>query len=159
MCSKYQSVRLDDDLRNFFRAMPVAIPDDLKKDVFPSYEAPLIPRPRERDSGEEAVPECEAVVGGFGLIPHYAKEEKLKFTHNARSETAARAGPLRLEVGPALRHSGLAIWEPNWRGAWRPAAGPRPPRHGVGTLVCGGMDARWTRKTGLTFRLRPATQG
>jgi putative SOS response-associated peptidase YedK len=117
MCSKYQSVRLDDDLRHFFRAMPTAMPLDLKKDVFPGYTAPFIRRPRERDSGDEAVPEREAVVGRFGLIPHYNKEEKVRFTYNARSETAARANPFRdaWKWGNHCIIPAWVIWEPDWR--------------------------------------------
>jgi putative SOS response-associated peptidase YedK len=90
MCSRFQSVRIDHELRHLFRATPQGIPADLNQDVFPGYAAPFIRRPRERDSGDEAVPGREAVVGLFGLLPHWAKDEKLtKSTYNARSETVA----------------------------------------------------------------------
>jgi putative SOS response-associated peptidase YedK len=117
MCSRYQSVRLDDDLRHFFNAMPVGILAGLEKDVFKDYGAPFIRRPRERDSGDEAVPEREAVTGRFGLIPHYAKDDKTRFTYNARSETVITAGPFR-DAWKWGRHCIIpawAIWEPDWR--------------------------------------------
>lgn len=148
MCSKFQSVRIDDDLRNFFRAMPVALPAELKKDVFQSYEAPFIRRPRERDSGAEAVPEREALVGRFGLIPHYAKEEKVKFTSNARSETAAKAGPFR-DAWKWGRHCIIPAWaicEPDWRSGrnvWT-----RIGRADGGPMGIAGLWSRWKSSAG-----------
>lgn len=117
MCSRYQSVRLDDDLRNFFKAMPVGLPATLKPEVFQSYEAPFIRRPREWDSGDEAVPDREAVSGRFGLIAHYARDEKVRFTYNARSETVAMASPFRdaWKWGNHCIIPAWAIWEPDWR--------------------------------------------
>ena len=87
MCSRYQSVRLDEDLRRIFRAALAGAPaTDLKKDVFPGLAAPFIRRPREYGSGDEAVPAREARIGLFGLLPHWAKDTKLtKSTYNARS--------------------------------------------------------------------------
>lgn len=90
-CSRYQSVRMDADLRQYFGASlgPTTAGTELKKDVFPGYTAPFIRRPREWGSGDDAVPAREVVVGVFGL-PHWAKDAKLtKSTYNARSETVA----------------------------------------------------------------------
>ncbi len=74
-------------------------------------------RPRERDSGDEAVPDREAVTGKFGLIPHYSKDDKVKFTYNARSETVTRASPFRdaWKWGNHCIIPAWAIWEPDWR--------------------------------------------
>ena len=88
MCSRFQSVRLDSDLRGFFKAVPAGLPPELKQDVFPGYAAPFVRRPREWGSGDDAVPAREAPLGLFGLLPHWAKDTKLaKSTYNARSET------------------------------------------------------------------------
>jgi putative SOS response-associated peptidase YedK len=148
MCSKYQSVRLDEELRTYFKAMPVALSLDLEKDVFQSYDAPFIRRPRERDSGDDAVPEREAVTGRFGLIPHYAKEEKVKFTYNARSETVATAGPFR-DAWKWANHCIIpawAIWEPDWRSGkniWT-----RIGRADGRPMGIAGLWSRWRAPTG-----------
>ena len=91
MCSRYQSVRLDEDLRKIFRAgLASASGTELKTGVFPGLAAPFIRRPREYGSGDDAVPAREARVGLFGHLPHWAKDAKLtKSTYNARSETVA----------------------------------------------------------------------
>ena len=57
------------------------------------------------------------MIGRFGLIPHYAKDDKTKFTYNTRSETVASAAPFR-DVWKWSRHCIIpawAIWEPDWR--------------------------------------------
>jgi len=49
-----------------------------------------IRKPLEADIGDEAVPERETLTGKFGLLPHWAQDEKFaRRTFNARSETAA----------------------------------------------------------------------
>jgi len=120
MCSRYQSTRLDGDLRQYFEATldgaaAVAMKDD---DVFPGYAAPFIRRPREADSGDEAVPAREARVGVFGLLPYWARDEKLtKSTYNARSETVAEKPSFR-DAWRESRHCivpAWAIYEPDWR--------------------------------------------
>lgn len=53
-------------------------------DVWPTYQALFIRRPREADAGDEAVPDSEALAGQFGLLPHWAKDEKFgRPTYNA----------------------------------------------------------------------------
>src|SRR5689334_14220866 len=90
MCSRFRPVLDPDRLHRFFKVRRDFGLEKLKDDVFPGLPAPFIRRPRERDSGDEAVPEREAVVGLFGLLPYWAKDSKLtKSTYNARSETVA----------------------------------------------------------------------
>lgn len=79
-------------------------------------------RPPEWDSGDEAVPEREAVIGRWGLVSGMtkadglAKAEKLS-TFNARSETAAKS----FTFGNAWRRGqhciipAEAVFEPDWR--------------------------------------------
>ncbi|MDB5975128.1 MAG: hypothetical protein JWR07_1888 [Nevskia sp.] len=118
MCSRYQSVRLDDDLKRFYKAVSTGLPPDLKPDVFPGYGAPFIRRPREWGSGDEAVPAREARLGTFGLLPHWAKDTKLtKSTYNARSETVA-AKPAFRDAWKSAKHCIIPAWafyEPDWR--------------------------------------------
>ena len=119
MCSRFQSVRLDSDLRRFFQAQWRQPPaEEFKQDVFPGYTAPFVRRPPELSSGDEAVPAREAVVGSFGLLPHWAKDAKLaKSTYNARSETVASKPAFR-DAWRAAKHCIIPAWafyEPDWR--------------------------------------------
>ena len=119
MCSRFQSVRLDSDLRTFFQAQWRQSPaGELKQDVFPGHGAPFVRRPPELSSGDEAVPAREAVLGSFGLLPHWAKDAKLaKSTYNARSETVASKPAFR-DAWRAARHCIIPAWafyEPDWR--------------------------------------------
>jgi putative SOS response-associated peptidase YedK len=118
MCARYQSVRLDDDLRKFFKAAPVGVDADSGKDVFPGLVGSFIRRPRERDSGDDAVPDREVRLGLFGLMPHWAKDIKLtKSTYNARSETVASKPAFR-DAWKTAKHCIIPAWsfyEPDWR--------------------------------------------
>jgi len=69
MCARYHSVLDAARLREFFRAIRDSGLDVLDRDVFPGRFAPIVRRPPELESGDEAVPEREAVVARFGLIP------------------------------------------------------------------------------------------
>lgn len=96
MCARYHSVLDAARLREFFRAIRDSGLDVLDRDVFPGRFAPIVRRPPELESGDEAVPEREAVVARFGLIPFWATDmRKVKLTYNARSETVATARPFQ----------------------------------------------------------------
>lgn len=87
-------------------------------DVWPTYEAPFIRRPPEADVGDEAVPGREVLFGQFGLLPHWAKDEKLgRRTFNARSETAASLPSFRdaWRKGHRCIIPADAFFEPDWR--------------------------------------------
>ena len=78
----------------------------------------FIRRPAEADVGDEAVPEREALAGQFGLVPHWAKDEKFgRLTFNARSETAATLPSFRdaWRKGQRCIIPAEAIYEPDWR--------------------------------------------
>lgn len=119
MCARFRSARDEADLRGYFaskwRGTP---PADLKAEVFPGYSAPFIRRPPELESGDDAVPSREIVAGRFGLLPHWAKDEKLcKSTYNARSETVATKPAFR-DAWRQARHCIIpaeAFYEPDWR--------------------------------------------
>lgn len=117
MCARYHSVLDAARLQQFFKVRGLR---DLvvNQEVFPGGSAPFIRRPRERASGDDAVPDRELVVGRFGLLPHWAKDEKLcKSTYNARSETVASKPAFR-DAWNRSQHCIIpaeACWEPDWR--------------------------------------------
>jgi putative SOS response-associated peptidase YedK len=116
MCSHYQAVR---ERERFHRQFGIPLPDDPGKvDVWPGYSAPLIRRPREHASGDDAVPAREALLGCFGLLPHWARDRKLvRNTFNARSETVHEKPSFR-DAWRNRQHCIVpvqAIYEPDWR--------------------------------------------
>ena len=116
MCSHYQAIK---ERAKFEKQFNVKLPPYTGVyDVWPTYEALFIRRPREADVGDEAVPEREALAGEFGLLPHWAKDKKFgRRTYNARSETAATLPSFR--DAWRKRHRCIipaeAIYEPDWR--------------------------------------------
>ena len=69
------------------------------------------------DVGDEAVPNNEAALGHWGLIPHWSKDGKVRATFNARSETV----PIKPTFRDAWKHNqrciipAISIYEPDWR--------------------------------------------
>ena len=116
MCSHYQGIKERERYRRMFGVDP---PDDIGKyDVWPGYAATFIRRPREADVGDEVVPEREAVVGQFGLIPHWATDSMIgRRTFNCRSETAASKPSFKDAWKQAHRCiiPADAFFEPDWR--------------------------------------------
>lgn len=78
-------------LQQYFQ---VAAPDsDYSEEAYPADMAPFIRRPRaELSPGDRA-----AVLGMFGLVPHWAKEPKklARSTYNARTETVSEKPSFR----------------------------------------------------------------
>lgn len=116
MCSHYQAVK---ERERFFRHFGVYPPEDSGKvDMWPGYSGVMLRRPRAADSGDESVPAVEAVVGVFGLLPHWAKDAKLsRNTFNARSETAHEKPSFR-DAWRNRQHCIIpadAFFEPDWR--------------------------------------------
>lgn len=93
MCSNYKPVTLSDRLLAHFG---VVRPDgETPVETWPGYRAPFIVRP---DAKEEADKEQgrEAMVGQYGLLPHWSKDLMLgRKTYNCRSETAAEKPSFR----------------------------------------------------------------
>lgn len=86
--------------------------------MWPMSQALFVRRPPEADAGDDAVPECEALPGIFGLIPAWAKDDKFaRRTFNARSETAATLPSFRdaWRKGQKCIIPADAIYEPDWR--------------------------------------------
>jgi hypothetical protein len=64
----------------------------------------FIRRPPEADSGDEAVPAIESLLGRWGLVPWATKDpaKQLKLsTFNARAESAATCEPRSRSMTPA----------------------------------------------------------
>lgn len=119
MCSHYQGIKAREKLIRM-GVTPPPLPSVY--DVWPRRFGEFIRRPPEWDSGDEAVPERELVVGRWGLVSamtradNLAKAEKLS-TFNARSETVAKS----FTFGNAWRRGqhciipADAVYEPDWR--------------------------------------------
>lgn len=116
MCSHYQGMKERDRYRRHFGVEP---PADLgKHDLWPGYEGSFIRRHPHADVGDEAVPEREALLGLFGMVPHWAPDTKTtRFTYNARSETVADKPSFRdaYKRGQHCIIPADAIFEPDWR--------------------------------------------
>ena len=116
MCCHYQAIKERERFRHHFGVEP---PADLgKHDLWPGYLGCFIRRHTHADVGDEAVPECEALTGLFGLVPHWSQDTKItRHTYNARSETVASKPSFR----DAWKHGqhciipADAIFEPDWR--------------------------------------------
>ena len=104
MCAHYENIRDPRIIREHFKAEPLHadVAAEVRHDVWPGYMGTFIIRPPEADWGDEAVAPRIALPGIFGLLPHWAKDDKLaRHTYNARSETVAE--------------------KPSFRDAWRKA--------------------------------------
>jgi len=116
MCSHYQALK---ERAKFEKEFHVKLPPyEGVYDVWPTYEALFVRRPPEADVGDEAVPGREALAGRFGLLPHWAKDEKFgRHTFNARSETAATLPSFRdaWRKGHRCIIPAEAFFEPDWR--------------------------------------------
>jgi putative SOS response-associated peptidase YedK len=116
MCSHYQGINEREKYEKYFRALPPTEPG--KVDLWPGYLGSFIRRHPHADVGDEAVPECEALNGLFGLVPHWATDLKItRSTYNARSETVADKPSFRdaWKRGQHCIIPAEAIYEPDWR--------------------------------------------
>lgn len=115
MCAHYESVK---DPKRISESFKVPLPEGIRTDVWPGYASTFIRRPKEVGTGDEAVPDREALAGVFGMIPHWAKDEKAaRRTYNARTETVAEKPSFR-DPWRLARHCIIpaeAIYEPDWR--------------------------------------------
>jgi putative SOS response-associated peptidase YedK len=118
MCSHYEGVK---DRARLTKRFKVDAPAAMgKPDVWPLYPSVFIRRPREAemDTGDEAVPEREAMLGLFGLVPHWAKDTKIgRNAFNCRSETVDSKPTFRdaWKKGQRCIIPAEAFFEPDWR--------------------------------------------
>ncbi|MDR6600966.1 putative SOS response-associated peptidase YedK [Achromobacter deleyi] len=121
MCSHYQTLKDAELLLEKFGVRDKSVSLGIY-DVWPKLQGLFVRRPTEHDAGDDAVPEREAVVGRWGMIPPGTKPEKLaeantKKTFNARSETAHQLWTFRnaWAEGQHCIIPADAIFEPDWR--------------------------------------------
>jgi putative SOS response-associated peptidase YedK len=116
MCAHYEGVKDPTTYAERFSALPPS--SDAKSDLWPGYVGSFVRSHPHADVGDDAVPPCEGVTGLFGLLPHWATDQKLaRSTYNARSETAATKPSFR-DAWKKSRHCiipAMAIYEPDWR--------------------------------------------
>ncbi|QDL54983.1 SOS response-associated peptidase [Rhodoferax aquaticus] len=116
MCAHYEGIKDPKAYAEHFSATAPA--SEVKVDLWPGYVGAFIRRHPHADVGDEAVPQCEAVAGVFGLVPHWATDLKLaRSTYNARSETVASKPSFR-DAWKKACHCIIpanAIYEPDWR--------------------------------------------
>ena len=119
MCSHYIAEKARQQLARFGVQLPLDWePGPSSRHIYPTEWAPIVRRPPEHDSGDDAVPDRELVLARFGLLPGFAKDEKYGLrTYNARSETVASLASFKRSWAKA-RHCIIpasSIYEPDWR--------------------------------------------
>ena len=86
MCAHFDPVIQPQRLSTFFGVHD--LPLNLKPSLWPGYHGPFVRRHEFAEVGDAAVPLREGLVGSFGLIPHWSKDELIaRRTYNARAET------------------------------------------------------------------------
>jgi putative SOS response-associated peptidase YedK len=120
MCAHYESVHDKALLKKHFGVM---LPSELaRRDVWPGYLSTFIRRQENAsnpaNSRETSALGREALLGSFGLIPHWAKDEKIaRQTYNARTETVAEKPSFR-QPWKHAQHCIIPVqsfFEPDWR--------------------------------------------
>lgn len=151
MCAHYESVKDPKRLQCYFDVEP---PADLgKADVWPGYLSTFVRRPKEADSGDEAVPQREAMLGSFGMVPHWAKDPTVaRRTYNARSETVAEKPSFRdaWRLGRRCIIPVESFFEPDWRTG--KAVATRISNADGNPLGIAGIWTGWKSPSGETMR-------
>ncbi len=147
MCAHYHSITDPALLRKYFAVE--ALTEAAKSDVWPGFSSVFIRRHSRADVGDEAVPSREAMVGRFGLIPHWSKDNKIsRHTYNARSETVMEKPSFR-DAWRKAQHCiipAAGIYEPDWRSG--KAVTTRIETHDGEPLGIAGLWSTWRSPTG-----------
>jgi putative SOS response-associated peptidase YedK len=142
MCSHYDPVLDPHKLLNHFGVND--LPAGLKDSLWPGYIGSFVRKHENADVGDDAVPNSELLVGSFGLIPHWAKDNKIaRKTYNARSETVHEKPSFR-DSWSKSRHCIIpaeAIFEPDWRSG--KAKATRIVRTDGKPMAIAGLWASW----------------
>lgn len=141
MCSHYQAIQ---ERERYARHFGIEPPDDVgKHDLWPGYAGTFIRRHPLAGIGEKAVPQGEALLGLFGLVPGWSPDTKVtRFTYNARSETVASKPSFR-DAWRQAQHCIIpadAIFEPDWR-----SGRPVPTRISLADGSPMGIAGLWSR--------------
>jgi len=148
MCAHFESVRDPKRLKSRFNVSP---PEQAQGDVWPTYPATFIRLSQPVDPSNHHAP--EALIGSFGLIPHWSKDSKIaRHTYNARTETVSDKPAFkdawrlrRLCIIPAE-----AIYEPDWRSGQ--AISTRITRQDQEPLGIAGIWTGWRNEGGEIIR-------
>ncbi len=146
MCSHYKPVSHINQLRQAFGLGPL---EHLgRSDMWPGYEGLFVRPHPHADVGDEAVPAREAVLGHWGLIPHWSKDGKVRGTFNARSETIAEKPTFRdaWRKGQRCIIPATSVFEPDWRSGKAVAA--EVSRADGAPLGIAGLWSAWRSATG-----------
>ena len=142
MCSHYQAIKATALYEKKFGVKPP--PDATRPDLWPGYVGSFVRTARDSKTGER-----EALPGVFGLLPHWAKDQKLaRSTFNARSETAATKPSFR-DAWKKSQHCiipAAAIFEPDWRSG--KAVATRIERADGEPMGIAGLWSWWPAPTG-----------
>lgn len=142
MCAHYEALKQSDRLARYFGVAQV--PEDARSDVWPGYRSFFLRRTTGLESAGAREGSREAVLGVFGLLPHWAKDLRFaRHTYNARSETAAEKPSFReaWRKGQRCIVPAEAIYEPDWRSGKAIAA--RILRRDGSPMGIAGLWSRW----------------
>lgn len=145
MCSRYEAPTTSAILETY----GVAPEGPTRGDLWPGYIGPFLRLAPATDPHDEAAPALEALHGMFGLLPAWAKDEKLaRRTYNARSETVS-SKPSYRSAWRRAQHCiipAAAIYEPDWRSG--KAVPTRIARRDSQPLSIAGLWESWTSPAG-----------
>ncbi len=150
MCAHFESVKDPDRFKSRFN---VALPAKSNVDVWPTYASTFLRLTQQAHLNPTMLPESEALIGSFGLIPHWSKDTKIaRHTYNARIESVAEKPAFRdawrlkrLCIIPAE-----AIYEPDWRSG--KAVSTKIQRIDHEPLGIAGIWTGWKSPTGEITR-------
>jgi putative SOS response-associated peptidase YedK len=115
MCVHYESTKTPVQFILDFGVEPAV---DAKADVWHRYVSTFIRRPPAVVAGTAAAPAREALLGIYGLVPHWSPVLKIKqSTYNARSETVSQKDSFR-DAWRKAQHCivpAAAFYEPDHR--------------------------------------------
>lgn len=151
MCAHYESIKDPKRLQRHFDVAPPA--DQGKTDVWPGYLSTFIRRPKEGATGDDTLPNREAMLGSFGMVPHWAKDETVaRRTYNARTETVAEKPSFRdaWRLGRRCIIPADAFYEPDWRTG--KAVATRIARADGEPMGIAGIWTGWKSPTGEILR-------
>ena len=154
MCAHFESVRDPKRLKSKFN---VSLCEEVNGDIWPTYSATFIrlgqPIHSPNNEASAAVQGSEAMVGSFGLIPHWSKDTKIaRHTYNARTETVADKPAFR-DAWRLRRFCIIpaeAIYEPDWRSGQ--AISTRITRLDQEPMGIAGIWTGWRTQTGQIIR-------
>jgi putative SOS response-associated peptidase YedK len=149
MCAHYESPLDKALLKKHFG---IGLPSELaRREVWPGYMCTFIRRHENADVGDDAVLQREALVGSFGLIPHWSKDDKIaRHTYNARRETVAEKPSFRdaWKRGQNCIIPAQSFFEPDWRSG--KAVPTRITLANDEPMGLAGLWATWQSPTGET---------